>query len=89
MEPAQHHIRCERTTLAPDSLHLLLDDAVGLSEAFAFPWQLDGGVRLLTELLLEDIALHGQKDTARVIVEASNIIIADKVLRTIVGLEAE
>lgn len=67
VEPAQHHIRCERTALAPDSLHLLLDDAVGLSEALAFPWQLDGVVRLLTQLLLEDIALHSQKDTARVI----------------------
>lgn len=89
MEPAQHHIRCERTALAPDSPHLLLDDAVGLSKARSFPWQLDGGVRLLTELLLEDIALHGQKDTARVIVKTSNIIIADKVLRTIVGPEAE
>ena len=89
MEPAQHHIRCERTTLAPDSLHLLLDDAVGLSEAFAFPWQLDGGVRLLTELLREGIALHGQEDTARMIVKAGNIIIADKVLRTIVSPDAE
>lgn len=89
MEPAQHHIRCERTALAPDSPRLLLDDAVGLSEARSFPWQLDGGVRLLTELLLEDIALHGQKDTARVIVKASSIIIADHVLRAIVGPEAE
>lgn len=39
--------------------------------------------------MLEDIALHSQKDTARVIVETSNIIIVDKVLRTIVGPEAE
>lgn len=35
------------------------------------------------------IALHGQEDTARVIVEAGNIIIADKALRAIVSPYAE
>lgn len=88
-EPAQHHIRCERTALAPDSLRLLLDDAVRLSEALAFPWQLDDGIDLLAQKTLKGIALHGQEDTARVIVKTSNIIIADNVLRTIVSPDAE
>lgn len=88
-EPAQHHIRCERATLAPDSFRLLLDDAVGLSEALPFPWQLDGGIRLFAQQLLEGIALHGQEDTARMIVEASDIVVADKMLCTICGPDAE
>lgn len=88
-EPAQHHIRCERTALAPDSLRLLLDDAVRLSEALAFPWQPDDGIDLLAQKTLKGIALHGQEDTARVIVKTSNIIIADNVLRTIVSPDAE
>ena len=89
MEPAQDHVGWEWAVLALHAFDLLLDDAVRLSEALSFPWQLDGGVRLLSQQLLEDIALHGQEDTARVVVEAGNIIIADKVLRTIVSPDAE
>lgn len=88
-EPAEHHVRCERTALAPDRLRLLLDDAVRLSEALAFPWQLDDGIDLLAQKTLKGIALHGQEDTARVIVKTSNIIIADNVLRAIVSPYAE